>query len=142
MLRAEAGREPHDRALRELIGELSTLSTEFRSRWAAHDVRIRHDGAERLWHPQVGQLELTYQSLDLPLSGRTARRLAPRADPGLPHAPAESGARSMMRATVRCPCWPGCVNEVRGCDGQPPMWSGRRSPSGRSVPSGTPPPTA
>ncbi|MFB4286321.1 hypothetical protein ACBI99_01690 [Nonomuraea sp. ATR24] len=46
--------------MRELIGELSTLSTEFRSRWAAHDVRIRHDGAERLWHPQVGQLELTY----------------------------------------------------------------------------------
>ncbi|PZG12644.1 helix-turn-helix transcriptional regulator [Nonomuraea aridisoli] len=71
LLRAEAGREPHDRALRELIGELSTVSTEFRSRWAAHDVRIRHDGTKRLWHPQVGDLELTFQSLDLPMSNRT-----------------------------------------------------------------------
>ncbi|TDD44651.1 XRE family transcriptional regulator [Nonomuraea terrae] len=71
LLRAEAGRETHDRALRELIGELSTLSTEFRSQWAAHDVRIRHDGTKRLWHPQVGDLELTFQSLDLPMSNRT-----------------------------------------------------------------------
>lgn len=70
LLRAEAGREPHDRALRELIGELSTLSPEFRSQWAAHDVRIRHDGIKRLQHPDVGELELTYQSLDLPLSHR------------------------------------------------------------------------
>ncbi|MEU6409065.1 helix-turn-helix transcriptional regulator [Microbispora sp. NPDC046933] len=71
LLRAEAGREPHDRALRELVGELSTLSPRFRSQWAAHDVRIRHDGIKRLWHPQVGDLELTYQSLDLPVSNRT-----------------------------------------------------------------------
>jgi transcriptional regulator with XRE-family HTH domain len=71
LLRAEAGREPHDRALRDLVGELSMLSTEFRSQWAVHDVRIRHDGSKRLWHPQVGDLELTYQSLDLPVSSRT-----------------------------------------------------------------------
>ncbi|WP_049563439.1 helix-turn-helix transcriptional regulator [Nonomuraea sp. SBT364] len=71
LLRAEAGREPHDRALRDLVGELSTLSPEFRSRWAVHDVRIHHDGDKRLWHPQVGGLELTYQSLDLPMSNRT-----------------------------------------------------------------------
>ncbi|MBE3012700.1 helix-turn-helix transcriptional regulator [Microbispora sp. NEAU-D428] len=71
LLRAEAGREPRDRALRDLVGELSTLSSEFRSQWAAHDVRIRHDGTKRLWHPQVGDLELTYQSLDLPVSNRT-----------------------------------------------------------------------
>ncbi|GAA4984842.1 transcriptional regulator with XRE-family HTH domain [Nonomuraea thailandensis] len=71
LLRAEAGREPHDRALRDLVGELSTLSTEFRSNWAAHDVRLRHDGTKRLWHPQVGDLDLTYQSLDLPMSSRT-----------------------------------------------------------------------
>ncbi|NJP95104.1 helix-turn-helix domain-containing protein [Nonomuraea sp. FMUSA5-5] len=71
LLRAEAGREPHDRALRDLVGELSTLSPEFRSQWAAHDVRIHHAGHKRLWHPQVGDLELTYQSLDLPISNRT-----------------------------------------------------------------------
>ena len=75
LLRAEAGREPRDRALRELVGELSTLSPEFRSRWAAHDVLIRHDGVKRLQHPDVGPLELTFQSLDLPLSGRAAHGL-------------------------------------------------------------------
>ncbi|MBP5910083.1 helix-turn-helix domain-containing protein [Streptomyces sp. LBUM 1478] len=75
LLRAEAGREPHDRALRELIGELSTLSPDFRHRWAAHEVRIRHDGIKRLWHPEVGDLELTYQSLDLPLSHRAMHDL-------------------------------------------------------------------
>lgn len=75
LLRAEAGREPHDRILRELIGELSTLSADFRTMWAAHDVRIRHEGVKRLRHPEVGSLELTYQSLDLPLSPRTAHDL-------------------------------------------------------------------
>lgn len=45
LLRAEAGRYPHDKALRELIGELSTVSTEFRTRWASHDVRIHHGGS-------------------------------------------------------------------------------------------------
>src|SRR5919108_82750 len=75
LLRAEAGREPRDRVLRELVGELSTLSPEFRSQWAAHDVLIRHDGIKRLQHPDVGHLELTFQSLDLPLSGRAVHDL-------------------------------------------------------------------
>ncbi|BDD83783.1 transcriptional regulator [Tsukamurella pulmonis] len=65
LLRAEAGREPYDRALRELIGELSTSSTEFSSFWAAHDIRIRHEGIKRLQHPEVGEVELTYQSVGL-----------------------------------------------------------------------------
>nr|BFD88251.1 helix-turn-helix transcriptional regulator [Streptomyces sp. Xyl84] len=75
LLRAEVGREPRDRALRELVGELTTLSPEFRSRWAAHDVLMRHDGVKRLQHPDVGHLELTFQSLDLPLSGRAVHDL-------------------------------------------------------------------
>ncbi|MBZ4019484.1 helix-turn-helix transcriptional regulator [Streptomyces purpurogeneiscleroticus] len=75
LLRAEAGREPHDRALRELIGELSTLSAEFRTMWAAHDVRIHHGGIKRLQHPEVGHLELTYRSLDLPVSQRAVHDL-------------------------------------------------------------------
>ena len=75
LLRAEAGREPHDRALRELIGELSTLSPQFRSLWAAHDVLLRHDGTKRLHHPDVGHLDLTFQSLDLPLPGRAVHDL-------------------------------------------------------------------
>lgn len=75
LLRAEAGREPHDRALRDLIGELSTLSPEFRGQWAAHDVRIRHDDVKRLRHPEVGSLELTYQALDLPMVNRAVHDL-------------------------------------------------------------------
>jgi transcriptional regulator with XRE-family HTH domain len=75
LLRAEAAREPRDRALRDLIGELSTLSPEFRERWAAHDVLIRHDGIKRLQHPEVGHLELTFQDLDLPLSRRAVHNL-------------------------------------------------------------------
>ena len=83
LLRAEAGREPHDRALRELVGELSILSPEFRSQWAAHNVRIRHDGVKRLRHPEVGALELTYQSLDLPTSLQAVHDLTTyTAEPG------------------------------------------------------------
>nr|WP_082373154.1 helix-turn-helix transcriptional regulator [Nocardia sp. NRRL S-836] len=83
LLRAEVGREPHDRALREFVGELSTLSPEFCSQWAAHDVLIRHDGTKRLQHPDVGHLELTFQSLDLPMSGRAVHDLITyTAEPG------------------------------------------------------------
>jgi transcriptional regulator with XRE-family HTH domain len=75
LLRGEAAREPHDRALRDLIGELSTLSPEFRDHWAAHGVLSRHDGIKRLRHPEAGPLELTFQDLDLPLSGRALHNL-------------------------------------------------------------------
>jgi transcriptional regulator with XRE-family HTH domain len=70
LLRAEAGREPYDKALRQLIGELSTASEEFSAFWAAHDIRIRHEGTKRLQHPEVGEIELTYQSVDLPTGKR------------------------------------------------------------------------
>ncbi|MEU4657371.1 helix-turn-helix transcriptional regulator [Streptomyces sp. NPDC023723] len=83
LLRAEVGREPRDRALRELVGELSTLSPEFRGQWAAHDVLMRHDGVKRLQHPEAGHLELTFQSLGLPLSGRAGHDLVTyTAEPG------------------------------------------------------------
>ncbi|UZX01231.1 helix-turn-helix transcriptional regulator [Arthrobacter sp. CDRTa11] len=65
MLRAEAGRDPNDSSLRALVGELSTLSPEFRTLWALHDIRFRHEGIKRLRHPVVGDLELTYQSFSL-----------------------------------------------------------------------------
>ncbi|WP_037370700.1 helix-turn-helix transcriptional regulator [Amycolatopsis orientalis] len=83
LLRSEVGREPRDRALRELVGELSTLSPEFRSHWAAHDVLLRHDGIKLLEHPDVGRLELTFQSLDLHVSGRAVHDLVSyTAEPG------------------------------------------------------------
>ncbi|MEU0412991.1 helix-turn-helix transcriptional regulator [Streptomyces griseorubiginosus] len=91
LLRAEAGRYPHDAALRELIGELSTLSRDFRTRWASHKVRIHHGGVKRFHHPQAGDLELTYQPLDLPVSAREAHSLTIyTAEPG---SPSEDGLR-------------------------------------------------
>jgi len=65
LLRAEAGRDPYDRALTDLVGELSTRSEPFRAWWAAHDVRLHRTGVKRLRHPVVGELTLTYEGLDL-----------------------------------------------------------------------------
>jgi transcriptional regulator with XRE-family HTH domain len=65
-LRAEAGRDPYDKDLSELIGELSTRSEDFRRRWAAHDVRYHRTGRKRFHHPLVGDLELDYEALELP----------------------------------------------------------------------------
>jgi hypothetical protein len=65
LLRAEAGREPYDRALSDLIGELSTRSDEFRVRWAAHNVQIHTTGVKLIHHPVVGNLELAFESFAL-----------------------------------------------------------------------------
>jgi transcriptional regulator with XRE-family HTH domain len=70
-LRSEAGHDPYDRDLSDLVGELSTRSDEFRTRWAAHNVRIHRTGVKRVHHPVVGDLELTFEMLQL------------TADPGL-----------------------------------------------------------
>ncbi|WP_370871236.1 MmyB family transcriptional regulator [Pseudarthrobacter oxydans] len=61
-LRAEAGREPNDRNLQELVEELSIRRPEFRTIWIAQDIRFRRDGTKRLRHTVAGDLELTYQS--------------------------------------------------------------------------------
>ena len=66
VLRAEAGRDPYDRALSDLVGELSTRSEEFRTRWAAHNVRFHRGGRKDLHHPVVGDLDLTYEAFELP----------------------------------------------------------------------------
>ena len=66
MLRMEAGRNPHDPDLIRLVGELSTQSELFRERWASRDVKFHRSGLKRLHHPVVGDLELNYESMDLP----------------------------------------------------------------------------
>ena len=70
-LRTEAGRDPYDTALSNLVGQLSTRSEAFRTRWAAHDVRLHHTGVKHIHHPVAGDLHLDYDVLALP------------ADPGL-----------------------------------------------------------
>jgi len=64
-LRSEAGRNQFDRRLSDLIGELSTRSDEFRTLWAAHNVRFHRSGIKRVHHPIVGELELHFETLDL-----------------------------------------------------------------------------
>jgi transcriptional regulator with XRE-family HTH domain len=64
-LRSEAGRNPYDRGLSDLVGELSTRSPEFRTWWAAHNVRYHRTGTKRLRHPVVGELELDYEVMDV-----------------------------------------------------------------------------
>jgi transcriptional regulator with XRE-family HTH domain len=64
-LRSAAGRSPDDRALSDLVGELSTRSEDFRQLWARHDVRSHVSGVKRLHHPQVGEMELRYEGLDV-----------------------------------------------------------------------------
>jgi transcriptional regulator with XRE-family HTH domain len=66
MLRLEAGRNPNDKALIALVGELSTRSELFRQRWASQDVRFHRSGRKRLRHPAVGQLDLDFEALELP----------------------------------------------------------------------------
>jgi len=89
LLRTEAGQNPRDAELTELIGELRARSPEFRRRWAAHDVHLHYTGTTLFHHPVVGDLALAYEAMPLP------------ADPGLtlttysaePGTPAHNGLK-------------------------------------------------
>ena len=83
LLRAEAGRDPYDRDLSDLIGQLSTRSEEFRRRWAAHNVRIHTSGVKLLHHPVVGDLDLPFESFPLP-ADPSQSLLIYTAEPGSP----------------------------------------------------------
>ena len=65
ILRTEAGRDPHDKALHDLVGELSTRSSDFRRRWGSHDVRLHGAGSKLFHHGVVGDLDLSYESVDM-----------------------------------------------------------------------------
>ena len=96
ILRTEAGRNPHDKELHELVGELSTRSDEFRTRWGAHNVRHHGTGTKRFHHEVVGELTLAYEGLEM------------AAEPGLtltiytaePGSPAEEGLRLLASWTA------------------------------------------
>lgn len=65
-LRFVAAQYPDDRALAELVGELSVKSTEFAGRWARHTVQLCSSGTKHLHHPEIGDLDLDYEALHLP----------------------------------------------------------------------------
>lgn len=89
ILRTEAGRNPHDKGLHDLVGELSTRSDEFPARWGTHNVRRHGTGVKRFLHQAVGELSLAYEGLEM------------AAEPGLtltiytaePGSPSEEGLR-------------------------------------------------
>ncbi|SDS67404.1 Helix-turn-helix domain-containing protein [Friedmanniella luteola] len=83
LLRAEAGRSPYDRILTDLVGELATRSDEFRTLWASHDVRVHRTGTKQIHHPVVGDLDLTFEAMDL-TSEPGLQLLAFTAAPGSP----------------------------------------------------------
>jgi hypothetical protein len=99
VLRSTAGKNPYDKDLTDLIGELSTRSEEFRIRWARHDVKYHRTGRKRLHHPIVGDLDLTYEALEL------------AADPGLrinvytaePGSPSEDALKVLASWTATQP---------------------------------------
>jgi transcriptional regulator with XRE-family HTH domain len=91
VMRAEAGRNPYDRSLSDLVGQLSTRSDDFRVRWAAHDVAFHRTATKHMNHPLVGDMTLAFEMLELP------------ADPGLsvlvysaePGSPSEEALREL-----------------------------------------------
>lgn len=83
ILRSAAGRNPYDKDLTDLVGELSTRSEEFRVRWARHDVKYHRTGRKRVHHPIVGDLDLAFEAFELP--GEPGLRInVYTADPGTP----------------------------------------------------------
>ncbi|GAA4219787.1 helix-turn-helix transcriptional regulator [Actinocatenispora rupis] len=84
-LRLEAGRNPYDKDLIALIGELSTQSDLFRQHWASQNVTFHYSGRKRLRHPAVGELDLNFESMQL-ASEPDLRLNIYTADPGSPTA--------------------------------------------------------
>jgi transcriptional regulator with XRE-family HTH domain len=102
-LRSMAGRNPYDRALSDLVGELSTRSDAFRTWWAAHNVRYHQTGTKRLHHPVVGDLEFGYEVMEL----------APDAGLRLAIFTAEPGSRSEEAVNLLA-SWAATPDQVRG----------------------------
>lgn len=94
LLRTAAGRDPCDKGLSDLIGDLSTRSEELRTRWATHIVRLYQTGRKRFHHPVVGALDLTFDVMDLAANpGLTL--VAYTAEPGSPSAAEHGGVQAV-----------------------------------------------
>lgn len=65
ILRTEAGRDPRNKELHDLIGELGTRSEEFRRRWGSHNVRHHGTGFKNFNHPIVGEMILAFEGLEM-----------------------------------------------------------------------------
>ena len=63
--RGAVGTDTDDPRFVELVGELSLVSPLFRQLWARHDVRPRAGAVMRFAHPQVGELVLNREKLEI-----------------------------------------------------------------------------
>ena len=110
ILRSEAGRDPYDRGLSDLVGELSTQSELFRTLWAAHNVRYHDTGIKRIHHPVVGDLTLTFETMTLTV------------DPSLTMFAytAEPGSKSEEALNLLA-SWTATVDEVESVDTPDPV---------------------
>jgi hypothetical protein len=114
-LRLVAGRRSDDRALAELIGQLTMHSAEFAARWARHPVRTCTSGVKRLRHPLVGAMDLGFENLILP--GASGRRLiAYTAEPG---SPSETALRLLGSATARAASAASATPAASAAEGAP-----------------------
>jgi transcriptional regulator with XRE-family HTH domain len=104
-LRLVAGRHPDDRALAELVGQLTMNSDEFASLWARHPVRTCTSGVKDLRHPLVGAMQLDFENLFLPATSGQ-HLIAYSAEPG---SPSEAALRLLGSATA-----PVAQDTVRG----------------------------
>jgi transcriptional regulator with XRE-family HTH domain len=82
MMRAEAGRNPHDRVLTDLVGELCIQSDVFAAHWAKHNVRFHCNGTKQLRHPVVGDLTLEFERLQFEADQSGVCLYAYTAEPG------------------------------------------------------------
>lgn len=69
LLRGAAAADPNAKSLTALVGELSTASAEFRTKWAAHRIVAHRRGRKQFRHDEVGGLELAFEALDIAGSG-------------------------------------------------------------------------
>ncbi|MFC9358902.1 helix-turn-helix transcriptional regulator [Rhodococcus sp. NPDC057014] len=97
-LRLLAGRDPGDRALMALVGELATHSPEFRTWWAGHTVAVHASGTKSIRHPVVGELTVAFETLTVG-STPDVRIATYLADPGTPSADALDLLRSWVATT-------------------------------------------
>ncbi|WP_405467944.1 helix-turn-helix domain-containing protein [Streptomyces canus] len=65
VLRVEPGTHPEGTELAALIGELTERSNDFRRLWAGHHARRRGHGVQRLRHPVLGELTLSFEAMGL-----------------------------------------------------------------------------
>ena len=108
--------------LTDLVGELSTRSEDFRTRWAAHDVRLHRTGDQALPPPGRRRPRPAFDALELPAE--------PGPDPHRLHRRA-----GLARPRTRCACSPA---------GRPPTGTSTPRPSLQRSTNGTDPvsPTA